>query len=32
MLGISGRTLYNRLARPAVPEKENAHSAGSEVA
>jgi DNA-binding NtrC family response regulator len=32
MLGISVRTLYNRLARPAVPEKENAHSAGSEVA
>jgi len=32
MLGISVRTLYNRLARPAVPEKQNAQTAGSEVA
>ena len=32
MLGISVRTLYNRLARPAVVEKQNARTAGSEVA
>jgi DNA-binding NtrC family response regulator len=32
MLGISVRTLYNRLARPAVTEKGSAQSAGSEVA
>jgi DNA-binding NtrC family response regulator len=32
MLGISVRTLYNRLARPALAEKKNAQTAGSEVA
>ena len=32
MLGISVRTLYNRLARPAVGEKKSAQTAGSEVA
>jgi DNA-binding NtrC family response regulator len=32
MLGISVRTLYNRLARPAENEKGSARGAGSEVA